>query len=200
MSAEKAPRQISPADLARSVAGTPSKLAATAAVCMLLCLLLPAIYVSASVLGISSSLSFSGSQMGGWTAWVAFVAFAAAAATRFVPSILQYRQLVDLIAFGMLAAVLLYVVLASPIAAAVQQVHQVQNQFGSLLGGDLGRGMGAGFGNGFGHNVAPVPPPGSFSVLPHIGTLFFVLAPMFLFAARRRERVMLPSVLSGSVL
>ena len=198
MSANQAPRQVSPADLVRSVASTPSKLAVVAAVCMLLFLVLPAAYVSGTVMGISSSLSFSGSQMGGWTAWLAFVVFAAAAATRLVPSIAQYRQLVDLVAFGMLAAVLLYAVLASPIAAASQQMSQVQNQFSGLTGGDLGRGMGAGMGNGFGRNVAPTPPPVSFSVLPHVGVLFFVLAPVLLFAARRRERAVLLPVQAGS--
>ena len=185
MSANQAPRQVSPADLARSVMSAPSKLAVVAVGCMLLFLVLPAAYVSGSFMGISSGMSFSGSQMGGWTAWLALVAFAVAAATRFVPSIALYRRVADLVAFGMVAAVLIYAVVASPIAEAAQQVHQVQVQFGSLVGGDLGRNLGG----GFGRNLPPPPPPVSVSVLPHIGVLFLILAPVSLMVARRRERV-----------
>ncbi len=190
MSANQAPRQVSPADLARSVASAPPKLAVVSTVCMLLFLVLPAAYVSGSMMGISSAMSFSGSQMGGWTAWLALVAFAAAAATRFVPPIARYRRVADLVAFGMVAAVLIYAILASPIAEAAQQVHQVQAQFGGLVGGDLGRNLGG----GFGRNLPPIPPAVSFSVLPHIGVLPFVLAPLFLFMAKRRERVAVAQV------
>jgi hypothetical protein len=184
MSADRSPRQISAADAMRSVMISSPKLAAVAAVCMLPFLMLPAAYVSGSFMGISSGgLSFSGSQIGGWTAWLAFVAFVASATTRFVPSIALYRRLADFVAFGMTVAVLIYAAFASPIADAVHQVHQVQAQFGGLVGGDLGRNLGA----SFGRNMPP--PPVSFLVLPQIGILPFVLAPLLLAMAKRRERV-----------
>ncbi len=180
MSANQAPRQISPAEALRSVMGSSPKLAALAAACMLLFLLLPALRVSGSVLGIATAASFSGGEIGGWTAWVAVMAFVAAAATRFVPSIVPYRRILDLVALVMVGAVLVYAVLASPIAEASQQLHQAQTQFGGLMGGGLG--------GGFGRNPTGVQSP--VSVLPHVGVLAFVLAPVLLFIARRRERAM----------
>lgn len=183
MSANQAPHQISPAEALRSVMGSSAKLAALAAACMLLFLLLPTLRVSGSVMGIATAASFSGGEMGGWAAWVALLAFAAAAATRFVSSIAQYRRILDLAAFAMVAVVLVYAALASPIATAAQQVHQAQAQFGGLMGGGLGGSAG-----GFGRAPVQVQSPVSFSVLPHVGALFFVAAPVFLFLAARRER------------
>ena len=153
---------------------------------MLLFLFLPATRVSGSFIGISSVVSFTGSEMGGWTAWVAVMAFVAATATRFVPSIVPYRRILDLVALVMVVAVLVYAVFASPIATAAQQVHQAQAQLGGLMGGGLG-GSAAG---GFGRAPVQVQSPVSFSVLPHVGVVPFLLAPVFLFLARRRERLM----------
>ena len=186
MSANQAPRQISPAEAIRSMMGSSPKLAALAAACMLLFLFLPAMRVSGSFIGISSVVSFTGSEMGGWTAWVDVMAFVAAAATRFVPAIVSYRRILDLVALVIVVAVLVYAVFASPIATAAQQVHQAQAQLGGLMGGSLGGGMGG----GFGRNAASMQSPVSFSVLPHIGVVPFLLAPVFLFLARRRERLM----------
>ena len=186
MSANQAPRQISPAEAIRSMMGSSPKLAALAAACMLLFLFLPAMRVSGSFIGISSVVSFTGSEMGGWTAWVAVMAFVAAAATRFVPAIVPYRRILDLVALVMVVAVLVYAMLASPISEASQQVHQAQTQFGSLMGG--------GMAGGFGRNATRGPSPVSFSILPHIGVLPFVLAPVFLFMAGRRERAVVVPV------
>ena len=183
MSANQAPRQISPAEAIRSMMGSSSKLAVLAAACMLLFLFLPALRVTGSVMGIATTASFSGGEMGGWTAWIALLAFASAAATRFVPSIAQYRRIFDLVAFAMVAVVLVYAVFASPIATAAQQVHQAQAQFGGLVGGGIGSAAG-----GFRRTPVQVQSPVSFSVLPHIGGLFFVLSPAFLFMARHREQ------------
>ena len=192
MSANQAPRQISPAEAIHSMMGSSRKLAVLAAACMLLSLLLPALRVSGSVMGIATAASFSGGEMGGWTAWVALLTFAAATATRFVPSIAQYRRILDLMAFAMVAVVLVYAAFASPIATAAQQVHQAQAQFGGLMGG----GLGGSAGGGFGRAPVQVQSPASFSVLPHIGALFFAGAPVFLFLATRRER-MTPHAVNG---
>ena len=195
MSANQAPPQISPGEVLRSVVASSAKLAVVAAVCMLLFLVLPVLRFSGSVMGISTTVSFDGNEMGGWTAWAALVAFAAAAATRFVPSIIPYRRILDLLAFVMVAAVVVYAVLASPLAEASRQVHQAQAQFGGLMGGGLDGGMAG----GFGRNTAPVTSPVAFSVLPHVGVLFFVLAPVLLFLARRRERTAAAPASMGAV-
>lgn len=159
------------------------KLAVIAAACMLMFLFLPLVYVSGTVMGISTGgSSMSGSQMAGWTAWFGFLAFVAAAASRYVPQLAQYRLIIDIAAFVMVAVVVIYLFVASPIATAAQQVSQMQNQFSGLMAGVPGR------------PSANMPAAASFSIVPHIGVLFLIVAPIALFLAKRRERAAVPVI------
>lgn len=181
MSGSQPPRQILPAEAFRSLMDSPPALAAVAAACMLVFLFLPLVYVSSKVIGISAGgVSMSGSQMAGWTAWLGLIAFAAAAASRYLPQFAQYRSTADIAAFIMAGLIVIYLFMASPLASAAEQVSEMQSQLGGLMAGIPGAPR------------AAMRDAASFSVMPHIGSVFLVAAPIALFLARRRERMIAP--------
>lgn len=177
MSTTRPNRQLSASDAARALLASPSKLSVGAAGCMLLFLFLPAVYVSSTMMGMAAGgSSISGSQLAGWAAWLSFAAFAMAATSRFVPPLAPYKKLLDLAAFTLVIVALLYATFGGPLASAAQQINQMQHQFGGLPGVQPG--------------AAARTPFASISIIPHIGALSFLVAPVALFLAQRRERVL----------
>lgn len=170
-------RQFSAASAARALLTSPVKLAVGAALCMLLFLFMPAVYISSSVMGFATGgITVSGTELAGWAAWFSFFAFSAAAASRFSTPLGPYKKLLDLLAFGMAAVALFYAVFGGPVASTLHQVNEMTSQVGGLLGGAA---------RGF----APTSTPqiGSVSIIPHIGVILFLLAPAALLQAKRRE-------------
>lgn len=169
------PKQLSLRDAYESFMQSAPKMVVGAAVCMLLATLLPVVGLSTNIMGVAGSQSFSGSETVGAVAWLAFLVFATAAAARFVPALYPYSKLIDMAAFAMVGIALIWAFVGGPVASGVHQANEVQSQFGGLLGGAPPRGGG---------------PPASlatFSMYPHVGLIFFVLAPVLLLLARRRE-------------
>ena len=163
--------QFSVSELFSSLMASPIKLAATAAGCVFLALFLPAVSVSGSAFGINGgSTSVSGVGVAGFTAWLTFLAFAGAAISRLNVGITQYRKLLDQASFGMFVITTLWAFFGGPIASEMKQISNVQGQVSGFLG------------TGNASMIASV------SVYPSIGVVLFVMAPVALFLAKKRER------------
>ena len=167
-------RQFSAADVTRALLDSPSKLVIAAAGCMLLFLFLPTLYVSGTATGIAAGgFSLDGAQLAGGAAWLTLLLFTLAAASRFLPPLAPYRSLLDQAAFATVGIAILYVALASPVASGMRQIGEARGVVGGM----------------FGNIGAPAAAPlACVSVVPHVGALLFLAAPVGLFLARRRER------------
>ncbi len=161
--------------------GLSSKLASGAAVSMLLCMLLPCVSLQVSFLG----GSLNGEQVVGWVGWVTFLVFALAALTRFAPVIIAYKNLLDLAAFTMLVVTILYAVLGSPVAQSLSQAAQFSESMQQEEANNS-------YSRDFRYrqaNQAAKKDLFSTALTPQPGLIFFVMAPLLLVVARRRERI-----------
>lgn len=161
--------RLPPGEAARSLLAAPPKLAVLAAACMALALFLPVLSYTVTVFGVPGpSGTVTGAGAAGWAAWVAALAFALAAWSRFAPALAPYAGLLDLAAFGTTALAVVWAALGGPVAADLWPGHAAP----VLRGAD----------------GASIPPMASASFHPSLGAVPFVLAPVLLALAKRRER------------
>lgn len=163
--------QFSASDVLQATLSSPLRLSIIAASVVLVSLFVPVVGISASFLGLQGpAVLANGIQFAGWIAWVTLFAFVFAAAARFAASLERYKDPLDFFAFAMAIIAVLWGLFSGPVVEELEGASRI----GGVLGGVM-TGVG-------GTNAA------SFSMYPHIGTLLFLSAPVFLFRARRCER------------
>ncbi len=118
------------------------------------------------------SASQSGAAAAGTLGWFAVLAFAGSAASRFVREMAPFKRRIDAVAFIILVAAIVWAFTDGPVADQVRTSRQVSGMFQGM---DGRAGASAGV------------PAIAISVLPGLGSLFVVLAPLALVLARRRE-------------
>ena len=172
-------RQISAGTAFRTIMDSAGYLAIAAAVCLLLAAMLPVATLSASMGGADlpglkgvggGAVSANGASAAGALGWLALLAFVGSAAARFVRELASYARRIDMAAFALLAAAVVWSVSDGPLAMQMQAAGQVSRMFDGMTG-----------------TGGPAVPTLAVSIMPSIGSLFVVLAPVALVLARRRE-------------
>ena len=157
-------------------------LAIAAAVFVLLAAVLPVVSLSASLAGTDmagvtsvagGSVSPTGANVGGSLGWLAILAFVAAAA-RFVRELAPFKRQIDIAAFTFLALAVIWSATEGPVATQMRTAGEVSHMFDGMGGSPGG-------------TSRPMMPTIAVTVLPGIGSLFVLLAPITLMMARRRE-------------
>jgi hypothetical protein len=130
----------------------------------------------ASIVGLAggSTHSFTGAELADWTGWTALVMFTCAGGVRFTSPLVQYKNLLDILALASIVLAVSYSLLATPYAKAISENNRHE----------AARSTDVEMWNGYHNNV-----PRRFeSFEPEYGAGFVVLAPALLLFARRRER------------
>ena len=172
-------RQISAGTAFRTIMDSAGYLAIAAAVFLLLAAILPVATLSASMGGTEmpglrsvggGAVSATGASAGGALGWLALLAFVGSAAARFFSELVPFARRIDMAAFALLAAAVVWSVSDGPLATQMRAAGQVSHMFDGMAG-----------------TGGPAMPTLSVSILPSIGSLFVMLAPVALVLARRRE-------------
>ena len=181
-------KQVSFRTAWRTIMSSAGYLAIAAAVFLVLAAVLPVVTLSANIGGTDmaglrgvagGSVNPTGASLSGSLGWLAILAFAAAAAARFVRELAPFRRQIDITAFALLALAVIWSATEGPLATQIRTAGEVSKMFDGLGGATGGAGRAA-------------MPTIAVTVLPSIGTLFILLAPIALVLARRREAVAAP--------
>ena len=176
-------KQVSFRTALNAIMSSAGYLAIAAAVFVLLAAVLPVVSLSArlgatDMAGLTSvaggSVNPTGANVGGSLGWLAILAFVAAAAARFVRELAPFKRQIDIAAFAFLALAVVWSATEGPVATQIRTAGQVSHMFDGMAGSPGGVSR-------------PVMPTIAVTVLPGIGSLFVLLAPIALVLARRRE-------------
>lgn len=186
-----ADKQVSFRTAWQTIMSSAGYLAIAAAVCALLAALLPVVTLSANIGGTDmaglqsvggGSVDPTGASLSGSLGWLAILAFAGAAAARFVRELAPFKRLIDMAAFALLAVAVIWSATEGPLATQIRTAGEVSHMFDGAAGGPAGA-RAAGM------------PTIAVTVLPSIGCLFLLLAPVALVLARRREAAPAPRII-----
>ena len=176
-------RQVSASQAVRTIMESSGYLAISAVVFLLLAAMLPVATFSASLGGTEvdglrsvggGATAVTGASAAGVVGWLAVLLFIAAAASRFVRELAPFKRLFDIAALAFLAVAVVWSVTDGPMAVQMNTARQVSHMLD-------------GFASASGGAPRTALPTIAVSLMPSIGSLFVILAPVALVMARRRE-------------
>lgn len=120
-------------DVAQVVLGSGANLSAAAAILAFLSMVMPFVGAKTNIgMGLDRAGSINAFAAAGWVAWLALAVFVLAAASRRVPALSAYSNIIDFTALGASALTLVWAWFFNPVKA---EMGQIEGLFGGAANG-----------------------------------------------------------------